>query len=115
MTTKPHLRHLTLVLLMLCLPAAGIESGTFRLLSVTETSKMILISHTTTKTKYLLDAGAAKITLDGKPAEFGTLKRYSTAQVFFQLKRDSKDGIEVDGTATEIRLTTSPPPTPRTS
>jgi hypothetical protein len=102
-------RREVLVAALLVLSGTGsslaVETGIYRLLSVTETSKLILISHPNTKTKYLLDASTAKVTLDGKPAEFGTLKQYSTAQVFFEVKKGTKDGVEIDGTASEIRLT----------
>jgi hypothetical protein len=85
--------------------AEAVETGIFRLLSVTESLKLILISHPNTKTKYLLDVSAAKITLDGKPAEFLTLRQYSTIQVFFEPKKGAKDGVDIDGVASEIRLT----------
>jgi hypothetical protein len=104
----PGWRH-GYVAALLILAAVGnsgaVETGIYRLLSVTETSKLILISHPNTKTKYILDASAAKITLDGKPAEFSVLRQHSTAQVFFENKKSTKDGIDIDGTASEIRLT----------
>jgi hypothetical protein len=104
----PGWRH-RYVAALLVLAAAGnsvaVETGIYRLLSITETSKLILISHPNTKTKYILDASAAKITLDGKPAEFSVLRQYSTAQVIFETKKSAKDGIDIDGTASEIRLT----------
>ncbi len=82
----------------------AVESGQFRLLSVSDSTKMILVSQIPTKTKYLLDAAAAKVTIDGKPAEFGDLDFYTIINVWFELKKGSKEGIETDGVASEIRV-----------
>ncbi len=86
--------------------AFGIESGQFRLLSVSDSTKMILVSQIPTKTKYILDAATAKITIDGKPAEFTSLDYYTIINVKFELKKGSKAGIETDGVASEIRIVT---------
>ncbi len=94
--------------LLLAMPAImmGVETGQFRLLSVTETNKLILVSKIPDKTKYLLDASVAKITLDGKPAEFEDLKHYSVITLKFTLRRSKKDDVNIDGVANEIRITT---------
>lgn len=84
--------------------ALGVESGQFRLLSIADTSKLILVSQIPSKTKYLLDASTAKITVDGKPAEFKTLDYYAIINIKFELKKGSKEGIETNGVATEIRI-----------
>lgn len=95
---------LALVLWSAQLP--GVEEKRYRLLSVTQTTKMILISELTTKTKYVLDASTAKITVDDKPAEFEDLKEYSVIRVDFQARKTSKDGIDLDGVASEISIKT---------
>ena len=87
-------------------PALPVEDGIFRLLSVAESSKLILVSRIPDKAKYVLDASAAKITVDGKPAEFGTLSLYVVVQVKFEPKKIKKDKIELDGAVTEISITT---------
>ncbi len=97
-----------LIVLLIAFAAAtalfAVESGQFRLLSVSDSTKMILVSQIPTKTKYILDAAAAKITVDGKPAEFGNLDFYTIINVKFELKKGSKEGIEIDGVASEIRV-----------
>jgi hypothetical protein len=84
----------------------AVESGQFRLLSVSDSTKLILVSQIPNKTKYILDAGAAKITVDGKPAEFKTLDYYTIINVKFELRKGAKDGIELNGAASEIRVST---------
>ncbi len=95
---------ISFVLLFACL-ASAIETDMYRLLSVADSPKLILISQIPNKTKYVLDATAAKITVNGKPAEFKDLKSYVIVQVKMELRKFTKDGIEVDGTAKEIRVT----------
>jgi len=82
----------------------AIESGRFRLLSISNTSKLILVSQIPNKTKYLLDASAAKVTVDGKPAEYGTIRSYSVIRAKFELRKFTRDGVEIDGTVTEINV-----------
>ena len=102
------------VLLFLFLSLSGflfaLESETFRLLSLSDSGKIILVSKMPTKTKYMLDATTAKITVNGKPAEFSDLEQYSIVQVKFELRKAKKEGIDIDGIATEISI--APPPTP---
>ena len=81
------------------------ESETFRLLSVSDSGKIILVSKMPAKTKYMLDAATAKITVNGKPAEFSDLVQYSMIQVKFELRKGKKEGIDIDGIATEINMT----------
>jgi hypothetical protein len=76
----------------------------FRLLSISNSEKLILVSQSLGKAKYLLDASSAKITVDGKPAEFNELKIYSVIQVKMERQKLSKNGIQIDGKATEIRV-----------
>ena len=89
---------------------SALESDTFRLLSVSESSKLILVSKIPSKTKFMLDASTAKITVDGKPAEFTSLKVYSIIQVTIEARKSSKEGIDVDGVAKEIKINTPPSP-----
>ena len=93
-----------LFLLGLCSLLLAVESGMFRLLSLSDSEKLILISQIPSKTKYLLDAASAKITVNGKPAEFKQLKVFSIIQVKVDLHKASKNGIGIDGTATEIKI-----------
>jgi hypothetical protein len=91
------------------LSSYGLES-TFRLLSVSETEKLILVSQIPGKTKYLLDASSAKITVNGKPAEYKSLKAYSVLQLKMDVRKTNKDGIELDGVAIEIKISTEEKP-----
>ena len=102
------------VLLLLFLSLSGflfaLESETFRLLSLSDSGKIILVSKMPSKTKYMLDATTAKITVNGKAAEFSDLEQYSIIQVKFELRKAKKEGIDIDGIAKEISIT--PPPLP---
>ncbi len=82
----------------------AVEPGMFRLLSISRSEKLILVSQIPDKTKYILDAASAKITLDGKPVEFKELKAFSVIQVKLELRKTSRNGIDIDGSATEIRI-----------
>jgi hypothetical protein len=94
-----------LCLLLVCATSArSVENNSFRLLSVADSPKLILVSQIPDKTKYVLDATSAKITVNGKPVEFKDLKSYVIVQVKMSLRKFSKGGIDVDGTASEIRI-----------
>ena len=97
-------------LLVFAVISIAAESGTFRLLSVSETEKLILISQIPGKSKYLLDATSAKITVNGKPAEFKALKAFSRIEVKMELRKIDKLGIDIDGVANEIKISTEEEP-----
>jgi len=86
--------------------ALPIETKGFRLLSVADAPKLILVSEIPSKTKYMLDVATAKITVDGKPAEFKDLRRYALIHVTFTQKKAQKEGVEIDGVASEIKILT---------
>jgi hypothetical protein len=91
-------------LLAINIPSHAIESGNCRLLSISESEKLILVSQIPSKTKYLLDAISAKITVNGKPAEFKQLKTFSIVQVKMDIRKSSKNGVTINGSAREIRI-----------
>jgi len=95
---------LVIALLSICSSVFAVESGMYRLLSISSSEKLILVSQIPGKSKYLLDAASAKITVNGKAAEFNELKIFSILQVKMDLKKSSKNGIGIDGAATEIRI-----------
>jgi hypothetical protein len=97
---------LVLCIAALCSLCLAVESDVYRLLSVSVSAKMILIAEPASKAKFLLDASAAKLTLDEKPTEFKNLSDYSVIHVKFENKKLDKDGISLDGEATEIRVLT---------
>jgi hypothetical protein len=107
--TSPRVFCVALLLLFLAgalNTSLAVESGQFRLLSIADSSKMLLVSQIPSKTKYILDASTAKITVDGKAAEFKTLDYYTIINIKYELRKGSKDGIETNGVATEIRIVT---------
>jgi hypothetical protein len=90
-----------------CSFALAADPAMYRLLSVSESEKLILVSQIPGKAKFLLDASSAKITVNGKAAEFRELKAFSMLQLKMDVKKLSKNGIGIDGAATEIRISSS--------
>jgi hypothetical protein len=82
----------------------SVESGMYRLLSISDSEKLILVSQIPNKAKFLLDASTAKITVNGKAAEFRELKIFSIIQVKADIKKSSRNGSDIDGTASEIKI-----------
>jgi hypothetical protein len=93
-----------LVVLGLCIFSFAIETGQYRLLSISTSEKLIVVSSIPDKTKYILDVASAKITVNGEPAEFKELKSFSIIQVKLELKEDKRKGVDIDGSALEIRI-----------
>jgi hypothetical protein len=104
MKTKGILFWFTLVLIGFPGLLPAVESGNCRLLSISESEKLILVSQIPSKNKYLLDASSAKITVNGKPAEFKELQVFSIVQVKMDLRKSSRKGVSINGSATEIRI-----------
>ncbi len=98
-----------LFLILLAVPglSLAVETGMFRLLSISDSEKLILVSQIPGKVKYLLDASAAKITVNGKSAEFKELKAFSVIQIKMERKKTSRSGIDIDGRAKEIHISRS--------
>jgi hypothetical protein len=86
--------------------ATAVESGGYRLLSLSESEKLILVSRFSDQGKFLLDASSAKITVDGKDAEFKDLSRYSIVRVQMKLGKTKKNDVTLDGVALEIDVKT---------
>ena len=118
-TGIPAVLLLGMMLALVPQPGHSVEKGTYRLLSITRSLKLILISQIPSstdlptpreslkspeETKYLLDATAAKITVDGKPAEFNDLQLYSLIVVSFELRESKIKGVRIDGAATELNV-----------
>ena len=95
---------IAVLLVLSCTPLPAIESGNCRLLSISESEKLILVSQIPSKKKYLLDTTAAKITENGKPAEFNELRKFSIVQVIMELHKSTRNGVQIDGSAREIRI-----------
>jgi hypothetical protein len=106
-------KKFTIAIVIFCASLLAVEGDKYRLLSLSNSGKLILISQIPNKTKYVLDATTAKITLDGKPAEFTTLNNYSIIHVDYDAKKGQKNGINIDGIAKEIRISTPENPKPQ--
>lgn len=104
-----NLKFLCLPICVLALNCHSLaaELGRFRLLSLSESEKLILVSQLPDKKKYLLDISSAKITIDGKPAEYRSLKAFSTIRLKMEVRKLDKLGIRLDGVATEIIVKTN--------
>jgi hypothetical protein len=94
-------------ILAFCSLALSAEFGAYRLLSLSESEKLILVSKVPGKAKFLLDASSAKITVDGNPAEYKSLKSFSLIQLKMEHRKLIKTGIDLDGVAIEIRISSS--------
>ena len=92
------------LLIGICCICVAVESGAYRLLSISISEKLIVVSHIPSKTKYILDVASTKITVNGKPAEFRELKAFSIIQLKLELKKDDRKGIDIDGKAIEINV-----------
>ena len=87
-----------------CDPVQALESGSYRLLSVSETETLVLVSRIPDQKKFLLDAAAVKITINDKPAEFKDLALFTIVQVQMDLRRIRKKGVNLDGRVLEIAV-----------
>lgn len=97
------------LLIGICGVCLAVESGKYRLLSISLSEKLIVVSHIPSKTKYILDVASSKITVNGKPAEFRELKAFSIIQLKLELKKDDRKGIDIDGKAIEISVSDAAP------
>jgi hypothetical protein len=88
------------------------DTVAFRLLSISESEKLILVSRISDKTKFLLDVAAAKIVVDGKPAEIGELKSFTLIKLKWKEREEKRNGVSIDGTVSEIEVSS---PTSQTS
>ena len=89
---------------LLCCPVQALESGSYRLLSISETEKLVLVSRIPDRKKYLLDAAEVKVTINDNPAEFSDLTLFTIVQVQMNLKKKKRKGVNIDGDAREITI-----------
>ena len=94
-------------LFIFCRPVQALESGSYRLLSVSETEKLVLVSRIPDQKKFLLDAVDVKVTINEKPAEFKDLILFTIVQVQMELRKAKRKNIDLDGRVSEI-ATSSP-------
>ncbi len=97
-------------LILFCSLSKAVESGMYRLLSVSKSEKLIVVSNIPAKTRHIFDVAAAKITIDDKPSELGELKSYSLIQIKLDPQKMKRKGIEIDGKAIEIRVSSKGTP-----
>jgi hypothetical protein len=101
---KLILAQIVLSFLIISAIAPAAEFDKFRLLSISDSEKLLLVSQIPSKKKFLLDASSVKITSNGKALEFKELKQYSIIQVKMEFRKKDKNGIVLDGIATEIEI-----------
>ena len=103
--------HVSVIIAAVCVlahllggPVQALESGSYRLLSISETEKLVLISRVPDQKKFLLDAANVKVSINDKPAEFSDLALFTIVQVQMDLGRARRKGINLDGRAIEIAV-----------
>ena len=87
-----------------CSPAGALEAGSYRLLSVSESERLVLVSRIPDQKRFLLDATNVKVAVNDEPAEFKALTLFTVAQVQMELRRVKRKGINLDGLAIEIAI-----------
>ena len=87
-----------------CGPVQALEAGSYRLLSVSETEKLVLVSRIPDQKKFLLDAADVKITINDNPAEFKDLILFTIVQVQMDTGRKKRKGVNLDGNARVINI-----------
>ena len=93
-----------LLMHIFCCPIQALEAGSFRLLSVSETEKLVLISRIPDQKKYLLDAADVKITINDNPGELKDLILFTIVQVQIDTGKKKRKGVNLDGSAREINV-----------
>jgi hypothetical protein len=101
---KPVFALSILSLLIILAISQATEFDRFRILSISDAEKLLLISKISNKKKFLLDASSVKVTSNGKALEFKELRQYSIIDVKMELQKKDKNGITLDGIATEIAI-----------
>ena len=103
--------HATIIITVTCIwmhlfcgPTQALESGSYRLLSISETEKLVLVSRIPDQKKYLLDATDVKVTINEKSAEFSDLTLFTIVQVQMDMKKKKRKGVNIDGDAKEITI-----------
>ena len=94
-----------------CGPVQALEAGSYRLLSVSETEKLVLVSRIPDQKKFLLDAADVKITINDNPAELKDLVLFTIVQVQMDTVRKKRKGVNLEGSARVINV--SDPTQPR--
>jgi len=89
---------------MFCEPAQALEAGSYRLVSISQSEKLVLVSRIPDQRRFLLDATDVKITINNEPAEFKDLTSFTVVQVEMELRRARRKGVNLDGYALEIAI-----------
>ena len=87
-----------------CCPVQALEAGSYRLLSVSETEKLVLVSRIPDQKKFLLDAADVKITINDNPGELKDLILFTIVQVQIDTGKKKRKGVNLDGSAREINV-----------
>jgi hypothetical protein len=78
----------------------------YRILSISTTENIILLSDLDSRNRLMLDAAKAKIIIDGKESDLKNLQKFNSAT--FQIKRSPKTfrGHELDGQVVRAEIDT---------
>ena len=87
---------------LFCGPAQAFEAGSYRLLSLSKSERLVLVSRIPDQRRFLLDATNVKVTINDKPAEFEELALFTIVQLQMDLGRVRRKGVNLDGHAREI-------------
>jgi hypothetical protein len=93
-----------ILMYIFCVPAQALESGSYRLLSVSVSEKLVLVSRIPDQKKFLLDAADVKITINDNTGEFDDLNLFTIVQVKMDLGKTKRKGVNIDGRAREIAI-----------
>ena len=87
---------------LFCGPVQAFEAESYRLLSISKSERLVLISRVPDQRRFLLDAADVKITINDKPAEFEELAAFTIIRVEMELGRVRRQGFNLDGRARAI-------------
>ena len=87
---------------VVCGSAQALESGSYRLLSISVSEKLVLVSRIPDQKKFLLDAADVKVAINDNPAEFKDLILFTVVKVQMDRGNNKRKGINIDGRAREI-------------
>ncbi|MDR0310254.1 MAG: hypothetical protein LBJ21_01575 [Acidobacteriota bacterium] len=100
--------HISAIIAAACvlthIPAQALESGSYRLLSVSVTEKLVLVSRIPDQKKFLLDAADVKITINDNPGELNDIALFTVVQLQMDLSKKKRKGVNIDGQVREIAI-----------
>jgi len=87
-----------------CGTARALEMESCRLLSISESEKLVLVSRIPDRKKFLLDAADVKVTINDEPAELKDVASFTIVKVRMEPRKKKRKGVSLDGSALEIAI-----------